>query len=80
MLAALTEFSILESLSSFPSNFDNSLRLLISTIQIIGGILGIYALLLLFNIILSIKREKKINRILSILEEINNKLSKLGKI
>ncbi|MEA3329810.1 MAG: hypothetical protein U9Q06_03640 [Nanoarchaeota archaeon] len=68
-----------EVVSNFPE-FETTFNSLITLFKIIGGILGIYVLFWIINVLINSRRIGVLNKILKNLEEINEKLGKSEKI
>ncbi len=58
------------------SILEENLKFLITIFKVIAGVVGIYLVFWLINLILNIKKNRILKKILSNLEEINKKLGK----
>ena len=58
------------------SGLEENLKFLITLFQIIAGVVGVYLVFWLINLIINIRKNKILKQILSNLEEINDKLGK----
>ncbi|HLD98563.1 MAG TPA: hypothetical protein VI815_04510 [Candidatus Nanoarchaeia archaeon] len=61
--------------STFGGNVEDSFRLLITIMQILGGLIGIYLIFWIVNFIFNIRKNKLLKEILRNLEEINEKFN-----
>ncbi|MEK6891276.1 MAG: hypothetical protein AABX03_04005 [Nanoarchaeota archaeon] len=60
--------------SVFGGGVEDSFKLLITILQIVGGLIGIYLIFWIVSLILSLKKNKVLKEILQNLQEINNKI------
>ena len=58
------------------SGLEENLKFLITMLQVIAGVVGIYLVFWLINIVINIRKNNILRQILSNLEEINEKLGK----
>ena len=68
--------AIEEVITSIGGDFGESMKMLITILQIVGGLVSIYLIFLIINLFFNIRKNKVMKEILNILKEINEKLDK----